>query len=172
MLKVHENEIILIRSPPSFLKCQSAFPIVNTSSCWSLYLLFKCLSIIFHPMYISIVCLASWMIASHYKQSEPNYKLLSPVSHLTVMKPMALILSASPCFVARACQQGCFSPLPSPGCISGICYTSLLKWCWGKISQLSAVSFQQFSLLWPLAFICEYIRLGIMQVRDGGENSG
>lgn len=89
---------------------------------WSLYLLFKRLSIIFHPMYISVVCFASWMIASHYKQSETTYKLLSPVTHLTVMQPMAQILDASPYFVPCACWQGCFSPLSSPGGVNGICY--------------------------------------------------
>lgn len=41
-------------------------------------------------MYISVVCFASWMIASCYKHSEPNYKLVSPVTHLTVVKPVAL----------------------------------------------------------------------------------
>lgn len=120
-------------------------------------------------MYISVVCFASWMIASCYKHSEPNYKLVSPVTHLTVVKPVALTLDASPCFIPRACQQGCFSPLSSPGWVNGICYISLLKWCWGKISKWAAVSFQQFSLLWPLAFVCEYIRLGIMQVWESRE---
>lgn len=32
MLKVRDNEVILIRSPPSFLECQSVFPTVNMSS--------------------------------------------------------------------------------------------------------------------------------------------
>lgn len=62
-----------------------------------------------HPIYISVVCFATWLIVSCYKHLEPN-----PVLSLIPLLGNHFLLGPSLHLVLCAFRTECFSPTPSP----------------------------------------------------------
>lgn len=128
-----------------------------------------------HPIYISI-CFATWLIASCYKQLEPNNNLFRSCrsSHYyetcgtsfgpfsTRCTPAVLCAFRSELLFSHTFPKvsGCYPQIPSAWAVLG---EDLEVSC-----NPFSLSWQQSSLLCPLVFFCESIWLGSRQVWESG----
>lgn len=87
-----------------------------------------------HPIYISVVCFATWLIVSCYKHLEPN-----PVLSLIPLLWNHFLLGPSPHLVLCAFRSELLFSHALPKVT--IRRPSLLQQCWGKICKWAAIAF-------------------------------